>query len=133
MKIEVYMNYNRNASLALKRYKEVFQTEEPKIMYYKDMPGYLGPEGDKELVLHSLIRIGNIVFHASDTPSEGAYVKGNNISLMVACESVEEVERFYGGLKKNSKEHTTPTKTFFAKSYATVEDEFGIRWQFIYE
>lgn len=132
MDVTTYLSFNQNAEKAIKKYTEVFGIKDIQTMKYKDMPKFIGPDSMKDLILHSEFMIGKTRLHASDTPSSMNYIAGTQTTLTVACDSYEDVTRFYDMLIIGGESIMAPGKSFFAQNYASLVDEFGIHWQFMF-
>ncbi|MCJ8007179.1 VOC family protein [Lederbergia wuyishanensis] len=82
------------------------------------------PSGDSELVSFEL---AGQRFQAI---SAGPYFKFNpSISLMVACETIEEVNTKWESLIEGGTELMPLGEYPFSKRYAWVQDRFGLSWQ----
>ena len=86
MSVDVYLTFNGNCRDAVLFYAEVFETEEPKIMTFGDMPSdpeYPLPEGTENLIMHTRLNIdgSNVMF--SDNFPGMPFVEGNNITLTI--------------------------------------------------
>lgn len=82
------------------------------------------PSGDAELVIFEL---AGLEFQAI---SAGPYFKFNpSISLMVACESVEEVNTKWKALLEGGTELMPLGEYPFSKWYGWVQDRYGLSWQ----
>lgn len=82
------------------------------------------PSGDAELVTFEL---AGQQFQAI---SAGPYFTFNpSISLMVACESVEEVNTKWKALSEGGTELMPLDEYPFSKRYGWVQDRFGLSWQ----
>lgn len=82
------------------------------------------PSGDAELVSFEL---AGIEFQAI---SAGPYFTFNpSISLMVACESIEEVNTKWKALLEGGTELMPLGEYPFSKWYGWVQDRFGLSWQ----
>ncbi len=82
------------------------------------------PSGDTKIV----------DFQLAGTPfaaiSGGPYFSLNpSISLMVACDTPEEVDRLHAALSKNGTELMPLGEYPFSKRYAWVQDRYGLTWQ----
>lgn len=63
----------------------------------------------------------------------GPYFKLNpSISLMVSCDSVEEVDTLFEALSVNGVELMPLGSYGFSKRYAWIQDRFGLNWQLFY-
>jgi len=85
---------------------------------------YDTPSGDAQTVEFQL---AGMEFAAI---SAGPYFKFNpSISLMVACETREEVERLYHTLIEGGSELMPLDKYEFSEWYAWISDKYGLNWQ----
>ncbi|MEH7122252.1 VOC family protein [Bacillus sp. JJ1532] len=82
------------------------------------------PSGDSELVSFELAGQEFMAISA------GPYFKFNpSVSLMVACESIEEVNTKWEALVEGGTELMPLGEYPFSKRYAWVQDRFGLSWQ----
>jgi PhnB protein len=135
MAVGAYINFNGNCREAVEFYAEVFGGETPKIMTFGDMPE--DPECPitdemKKLVAHTQLNINgsNIMF--SDVPPGINFVVGNNISLIVGLNSIDEIKTYFDKLREGGKVEMELQETFWSKYYGFLTDKFGVGWQFNY-
>ncbi len=84
------------------------------------------PSGDAELVSFELAGLEFMAISA------GPYFKFNpSISLMVACETVEEVNTYWNALLEGGTKLMALGEYPFSKRYGWVQDRFGLSWQLI--
>ena len=57
------------------------------------------------------------------------FKQGNNFFINIACDSVEEIDKFFAALGEKGTVIMTLQETFWAKQYAVVTDQFGIPWE----
>ena len=82
------------------------------------------PSGDAELVRFELAG------QEFESISAGPYLELNpSISLMVVCESVEEVNEKWKALSEGGKELMPLGEYPFSKWYSWVQDRYGVSWQ----
>jgi predicted 3-demethylubiquinone-9 3-methyltransferase (glyoxalase superfamily) len=82
------------------------------------------PSGDSEIVNFEL---AGLQFNAI---SAGPYFKFNpSISLMVACYSIEEVNKKWGALSEGGTELMPLGEYPFSKWYGWIQDRYGLSWQ----
>ena len=75
-------------------------------------------------------QLANLQFKAI---SAGPYFSLNpSISLMVACESVEEVDSLHANLSVGGTELMPLGEYAFSKRYAWVQDKYGLSWQLFF-
>ncbi len=85
------------------------------------------PSGDAVILDFQL---SNIRFNAINA---GPYFTFNpSISLMVACDSIEEVEKLYAELSVNGAVLMDLGEYPFSKRYAWVQDKYGLSWQLFF-
>jgi PhnB protein len=65
---------------------------------------------------------------ASDTMPGMPFAQGNNFSVTIDCESVEEIDRCFAALSEKGKVTMPLQKTFWAPRFGMLTDRFGINW-----
>lgn len=133
MSFSPYLNFNGNTKEAIYFYKEAFQTKEPEIMLFSEMP----PDDDfpvteeiKDLVMHGSLDIKGTKFMFTDTTKGNEVKFGNNITLMFDSKVKAEIEHAYKFLSEGGTVIMPLQKTFWSESYGYLEDKFGVGWQF---
>ena len=131
--LNIYVNYKGNAKEAVKVYEEAFNTKLENAKYFKEMPAsdeYRVLESEKDNIMYSQMNISGTTIMISDVPENfpGGINIGNNISLTVQMNNVEEVNHAFEVLSRNGKITMPLEKTFFSELYGSVEDAFGIHW-----
>ena len=101
---------------------------------------YSVSESDGEKILHVSLSIGeSLVLMGSDAPvgfperSPEGIVKGNNVSISLDFDSVEEARRVYGGLSADGRVRMPFDKVFWGAYFGWVVDKFGIHWIINYD
>ncbi len=119
-KIVPHLWFDTQALEAAEKYVSLF--EDSKILSTAML--YDTPSGDAQTVEFQL---AGIQFAAI---SAGPYFQFNaSISLMVACETKEEVDWFYEALIEGGRE-LMPRGTYdFSQWYAWISDKYGLNWQ----
>ncbi len=136
MSVEAYINFNGNCREAVEFYTEVFGTEKPQIMLYKDMPedgDFPLTEETKDLVLHTFLTIEGSTVMFSDVPPGMPFVTGNNISLMIINNDMDRIKSMFNKLIVDGTVGMELQETFWSKLYGYVTDKFGVGWQFNYD
>lgn len=136
MSVDVYLNFNGNCREAVLFYAKVFGTEQPHIMTFGEAPPnpeYTLPEEAKDLVMHSRLQISgsNVMF--SDVFPGMPYIQGNNISLAVVSQNLDNISSYFHSLKEGGTVRMELQETFWSKSYGSLVDKFGIEWQFSHD
>ncbi len=123
-KIIPHLWYDKEAFEAVTRYTTLFQNS--KILHSTTISDT--PSGDTELVDFQLegMKFSSI--------SAGPYFEFNpSVSLMIGCDSVEEVDRLYNELIKDGFELMPLGEYPFSKRYAWISDQYGLNWQLMYD
>lgn len=136
MSVEAYINFNGNCREAVEFYTEVFGTEKPQIMLYKDMPedgDFPLTEETENLILHTFLNIEGSTVMFSDVPPGMSFVTGNNISLMIINNDMDRIKSMFNKLIVDGTVGMELQETFWSKLYGYVTDKFGVGWQFNYD
>ena len=66
----------------------------------------------------------------SDTGGDWApsYLQGNNFSISITADNKEEAEKLFKELSAGGTVTMPLAKTFWADSFGTLTDKFGINW-----
>jgi predicted 3-demethylubiquinone-9 3-methyltransferase (glyoxalase superfamily) len=119
-KIIPHLWFDKEAVEAAQWYISLF--EDSRIINIATIPDT--PSGDCEIIDFQL---ANLRFSAI---SAGPYFKFNpSISLMVACSTLEEVDRLHRDLSSDGSELMPLGEYPFSKRYAWVQDRYGLNWQ----
>ena len=138
-KLNPYLSFKGTCEEAFNFYKSVFGNEFLFVGRFKDMPenpGYPVVESDKEKIMHISLPISNeSVIFGCDTPQsqEHTAISGNNISLSIETDSMEEATRIFKGLSDGGIVTMPLDKTFWDAYYGMFTDKFGINWMVNYD
>lgn len=123
-----YLTFNGNCREAMTFYKECLggelflQTIEESPIADK-MPAKM-----KSQILHSTLTKDDMVIMGTDMVSEKGFTKGNSVSMMLNCDSEEEVITFYKNLSKGG-EATHPLEdSFWGALFGDLIDKYGNQW-----
>lgn len=132
--VNPYLTFNGNCEEAFNFYKSVFGGDFPYVGKFKDMPenpDYPVLEADKEKIMHISLHISKETVLMGSDSSEAfgqATVEGNNFSISINTDSVEEVTRLYNELSQGGKIKMPLDKTFWGAYFGMFTDKFGIHW-----
>lgn len=132
--INPYLTFNGTCEEAFNFYKSVFGGEFPYTGKFKDMPEnpeFPITESEKEKIMHISLPISNetVLMGSDSSESFGqATVVGNNITISVNTDSVEEVTRIYNELSAGGIIRMPLNKTFWGAYFGQFTDKFGIQW-----
>lgn len=65
---------------------------------------------------------------ASDAPHPGSIRPGNNFSVAIDCESVEEGDRMFATLSRGGAVRMPLTDAPWGARFGMLTDQFGIQW-----
>ena len=77
--------------------------------------------------------MGSALLMASDTMPGMPFQQGNNFSVNINCESLEEIERFFTALSENGKVTMPLHDAFWGARFGMLTDQFGVNWMFNFE
>ncbi|GAB2526372.1 VOC family protein [Rufibacter soli] len=130
--IHPYLNFNGNTEEAFTFYKSVFGGEFLGVQRFKDTDqGASLPPQDQEKIMHIALPIGtDTILMATDVlESMGqSLTVGDNISLSIDTDSVEEATRLFDGLSAGGHVTMPLQKAFWGAYFGMFTDRFGIRW-----
>jgi PhnB protein len=129
--ITTYLTFDGNCREAMTFYKECLGAE-LHIMSFSEAPGDF-PKEAKDRVMHARLSKGSAVLMASDTMPGMPLQQGNNFSVSVNCESLEEIERLFHALSRNGKVTMALHDAFWGARFGMLTDRFGINWMFNFE
>lgn len=137
LKLNPYLNFAGKCEEAMTFYKNALGVEflGQGIMRFGDAPGGdQFPENERNLVMHSAIMIGNDMLMASDVPSFApvTFNQGNNVSLSLSPDSLEEAERLFNALSEGGNVFAPFAKQFFGY-HGGFTDKFGVNWMVTFE
>ena len=132
--INPYLTFNGTCEEAFNFYKSVFGGEFPYVGKFKDMPEnpeYPVLESEKDKIMHISLPISTETVLMGSDSSEAfghATVQGNNFSISINTDSVEEVTRIYNELSAGGIIKQPLNKTFWGAYFGMFTDKFGIHW-----
>jgi len=134
IQLKNFIDFNGNAKEAIEFYVKAFNIETPHITLFKDIPDSMTVNVESEnRVAHANLKLAGTQILISDTQVEKPVIVGENITLFIQCDDLEEQKSIYEKLKANAKVIIPLSETFWSKSYAYFIDQFGIGWQLNYD
>ena len=123
-----YLTFNGNCKEAMHFYKDCLGGE----LYFQTvgespMADQM-PKAMKECILHSTLTNGNAVIMATDIAPPSGIIKGNNLSLMVDCESESEIKNLYEVLLVGGHSNHPLEDTFWGAIFGDLTDKYGNHW-----
>ena len=127
MQLITYVTFAGNCEEAINYYKEAIGAEVLMINRMGEGPMEV-PEHVKGKIMHARLKIGENVLYMSDTFDPSAIVQGNNISLSLQPESVDETEKLFNALSVGGTVKMPLQDTFWGARFGMFIDKFGIHW-----
>lgn len=123
-----YINFPGNTREVMNFYKDCLGGE-LEIMTFKGSPMEAHfPAEMHDQVMHSHLTIGDIGLMASDMPNPAGITPGNNMSLMLACSTEEEMRRIYDALSAGGDPDHPVQPAFWGGLFGHLTDKYGIAW-----
>jgi len=132
--INPYLTFNGSCEEAFNFYKSIFGGDFPYVGRFKDMPPspeFEITEADMERIMHISLPISKetILMGSDSSVAFGkATVMGNNSSISINADTVEEVTRLFNELSKGGTIKMPLEKTFWGAYFGMLTDKFGIHW-----
>jgi PhnB protein len=131
--INPYLTFSGNCREAMTFYKQclggelIFQTVNESPMADKL------PQQMRDYILHSALTNGNLILMGSDIVREEGLVVGNSISLMLNCNSEDEIHQFFKNLSNGGITTHPVGPSFWDSLFGELTDKFGNHWILNYE
>jgi len=131
MEIQPYLLFDGRCEEAVEFYRRAVGAEVEMLLRFKDspeppQPGMLAP-GNENKVMHASFKIGTTTVLASDGRCQGRpNFQGFSLSLIVSDDA--SAKRLFAALSDGGQVQMPLTKTFFASSFGTLTDRFGVSW-----
>lgn len=93
------LSFDGNCRRAMSFYRECLATE-LEVNPYPDATGQPSSDPGAKIMHAQLVRGGAPILMASDTPQAGSLRAGNNFSVAIDCDSVEEAARLFAALSR---------------------------------
>src|SRR5690348_15285682 len=125
MKINPYLNFNRQCAAAFKFYQQVLGGEIVMLMKQGDSPmAEHVPKESHAPIRHARLVIGENGLMGSDARPE-RFERTQGIALTINVDSIAEAERIYRGLSERGSITLELQQTFWAVRFAMFTDRFG--------
>jgi PhnB protein len=128
-----YLSFDGNCREAMAFYKQCFGGQLDEMTFGGSKEHFDMPPGAEDRIIHSALHSGTFVLMASDSMPGMPFTVGNDVSVLVVCDSDEEVGQFYDTLKDGGHEVMPPADAFWGARFAMCADKFGINWMLSHE
>ncbi len=132
--INVYLTFDGDCEEAFNFYKSVFGGEFNYSGKFSEMPKdpkYPVPEEDMDKIMHISLPISKeTTLMGSDSSSSfgKTLTKGDNFSISINSDSVEEITRLFNELSAGGTVKMPLNKTFWGSYFGMFTDKYGINW-----
>ncbi len=128
--IAAFLAFDGHCREAMEFYKNCFGAD-LFLLPYSEAPGDFPwvPEEAKDRIMHSTLSKGSTILMAADS-LPGVLQRGNDFSVIVHCESLQEIADLFDALGEKGQITMPLQDTFWGARYGTLTDRFGIRWMF---
>ena len=130
--INAYLHFDGNCREAMTFYKGCLGGELV-LQIVEDSPiADQMPQEARQDILHSTLTTGGFVLMASDM-MPAPRVRGNSVSLCIACSSEEELSRFFSSLSSGGNVTCPVGKQFWGATFGALTDQYGVNWLLNYD
>lgn len=131
--ISSYLRFNGNCKEAMSFYKDCLGGELTiQTIGQSPMAGNM-PQPMQDKIMHSTLKNEGFTIMASDLCDERGLIKGNDVSLMLDCDSEEQIRTVYSKLSEGGYKAHPLEVTFWNALFGDVTDKFGINWLMHYQ
>lgn len=124
-----YLNFNGNGTEALQFYcksldgKIIFQQS------FGDSPmAAHTPDNYKDKLMHASFECSAGSFMASDAPPGFETKAGNNVTMSLHYDTVEDAEKYFNALSEGGAVMMPLQETFWAQRFGMLTDKYGFLW-----
>ena len=125
-----YVTFGGDARQAMEFYKQGLGGE-LYIMTFGDSGQ--GAPGSEDKVMHAKLAGNGWTLMASDSMPEMPVTAGDNFSIALTCESVEDQDRLFGALGAGGAVTMPLQDTFWGARFGMLKDRFGTNWMFNFD
>ena len=131
MQVQPYLMFDGRCEEAVEFYRKALDAKVEALIRFKDSPNPATcPPDSADKVMHACFWIGDSAVMATDGMCHGK-PGFNGFSLTVTAADDEDAKRRFAALAEGGEVKMPLAKTFFASSFGTVADRFGVSWMVI--
>lgn len=124
--------FNGTCAEALDFYTRALGGEIVEISYFAAAPPNPNfpalTETEKQRVMHARIKAGELLIMASDSHPHTPVRTGQNVTLSLGFDSIDEQRKVYDILSEGADITMTLADTFWGAHFAMLTDRYGISW-----
>jgi PhnB protein len=133
--VAAYLNFDGDCRDAMTFYQQCLGGE-LEVMTFGDSQfegQFEASPGAEGRILHAYLSDGTFSLMASDTMPGMRYQAGNQVSLLVVCDSDAQVDERFDALSAGGQTTMPPDEAFWGAYFAVVVDRFGVGWMLSHE
>jgi PhnB protein len=131
--INAYLAFDGNCREAMTFYRDCLGGELSLMTVGESQVAAQMPKETQGSIMHAALTKAGLTLMASDTMGNFALVRGNTVSLMLYCQTEEEIRASFSKLSVGGTVNTELKEEFWGSIYGDITDKFGIRWMFNYD
>ena len=129
--VSPYIHLNGTVEKAIQLYERALGAKVESVMRYGDAPGVCDDKPEnKDLVLHSALRIGGSRMMLNDEPPDRPAAVEGNVEVALQFAEVEDLEKAFAALAEGGKVTVPPQDMFWGARFGALTDAYGVRWMF---
>jgi PhnB protein len=122
-----YLGFRDNTKEAMEFYHSVFGGELT-MSRYADF-GMNDDPSEADKIMHSqLVAPGGLIFMAADTPNSMPFTPGDNYSVSLSGQDVDELTGYWNKLSDGATIYAPLEKAPWGDSFGQLLDRFGVAW-----
>lgn len=125
-RLNPYLSFDGNAREALDFYAGVLGGH-LEVMTYGDFPG-AGPEVADQIMHGQLETPAGFTLMAADSPPGTSRTVGDQVTISLSGDDVEELRGYWAGLAEGATVHTPLEVQMWGDEFGQLTDRFGIGW-----
>lgn len=122
-----YLTFYGEGKEAAEFYANLLGLEEVGMQKYADA-NFPHPPEAADYLLHCHLKKGEFQIMLADSADKPSENNKNCVALLIDCESVEEANHLYDGLREEGEVLMALQDTFWGAKYGKVKDKFGFTW-----
>ena len=125
--VTTYLGFDGNCREAMSFYQQCLGTE-LELNPYPDAHGQPSSDPAARIMHAKLSRAGAPILMASDSPQPGSVRPGNNFSVAIDCDSLEEADRLFAALSRHGEVRMPLTDAPWGARFGMLTDQFRVQW-----
>ena len=128
--VNPYLNFGGNAAKAIAFYEQALGAKAENLQRFGDVQGMEVEPGDKDRVMHAVLRLGAGLVMLSDAMPGQATPKESNIHITLDFDDPVDMGRKFEALSAGGKIVMPLQDTFWGAKFGMLVDQFNINWMF---